>query len=196
MKHMSSCRVSGVDSDTRGMRLFQGGRPVEIGATGDTRRHPGLGGLSAQHANELAVVTRPLRDMAKTANPCQSGAIPGLTLQLLISMALTGCSQLPTSTLHRELAWQGLNIADGVQTSQYRHNDCHETGTWRYITGPEPTVERTVLAAGINGALHFAITYALERFDAPRGLKRAWGYTTLGLTGGQVAYNASLECAR
>lgn len=114
----------------------------------------------------------------------------------IASLLLTGCSALPSATLHRELAWQALNIADGVQTSQYAHNDCRETGTWRYITGPEPSVEKTALAAGINGALHFAVTWALERYEAPRGLRRAWAYTTIGVTGAQVAYNASLECAR
>jgi hypothetical protein len=121
---------------------------------------------------------------------------PVKALITVAALALAGCSTLPTSTLHRELAWQSLNIADGVQTSQYVHNDCRETGTWRYITGPEPSVERTILAASINGALHFAVTWALERFDMPQGVKSAWGYTTLGLTGAQVAYNASLECAR
>lgn len=109
-------------------------------------------------------------------------------------LLLTGCAHLSPETLHRELAWQGLNIADGVQISQYRQNDCREVSAWRYITGPEPSVERMVLAATINGALHFAITWALERYDAPSGIQNAWAYTTLGLTGGQVAYNASLGC--
>lgn len=113
---------------------------------------------------------------------------------LLAALALTGCNTLPTNTLRTELAWQSANLVDGYQTSQYQHNDCKEVGTWKYITGPEPSVERTALAAGINGALHFAVTWALERFDAPRGLKNAWGYTTLGLTGGQVVSNASLGC--
>ena len=112
----------------------------------------------------------------------------------LTCLMLTGCSVLPSDTLRMELAWQSANLVDGYQTSQYAHNDCHETGTWRYITGREPSVERTALAAGINGALHFAVTWTLERFDAPSGLQNAWAYTTLGLTGGQVAYNASLGC--
>lgn len=115
-------------------------------------------------------------------------------LFVLAVLTLTGCNTLPSATLRTELAWQSANLVDGYQTSQYAHNDCHETGTWRYITGPEPSVERTALAAGINGALHFAVTWALERFDAPRGLKNAWAYTTLGLTGGQVVANASLGC--
>lgn len=114
-------------------------------------------------------------------------------LAILAALALTGCVLSPESR-RTELAWQSANLVDGIQTSQYQHNDCHEVGTWRYITGPEPSVERTALAAGINGALHYAVTWALERYGAPSGIQNAWAYTTLGITGAQVARNASLGC--
>jgi hypothetical protein len=110
-------------------------------------------------------------------------------------MTLTGCALTPEARA-TELAWQAANLVDGVQTSQYRVNDCYESGDWKFITGREPTVAATVLAATISGALHYGITYALERFGAPRGLQRAWSYTTLALTAAQVAYNASLDCTR
>lgn len=111
----------------------------------------------------------------------------------LACLLLSGCA-LTSESRHRELAWQGLNVADAIQTSQFQYNDCHELGPWRYITGPEPTVERTILAASIHGLLHFGITFALDYLDMPLGLQRAWSYTTLGLTGGQVIHNASLGC--
>lgn len=111
----------------------------------------------------------------------------------ILALTLTGCVLTPESRT-TELAWQTANLVDGYQTSQYAHNDCHEVGTWRYITGPEPSVERTALAATINGALHYAVTWALERYEAPPGLKRAWSWTTIGITGAQVARNASLGC--
>lgn len=113
----------------------------------------------------------------------------------LAALALTGCGLTPASQ-RTEFAWQSANLIDGVQTSQWQHNDCQEVGAWKAITGPEPTIERTVLATAINAALHYSITYALDRYDAPIGLKRAWAWTTIGLTTGQVVRNATLECAR
>lgn len=109
-------------------------------------------------------------------------------------LTLTGCGTLPTDTLRRELAWQSLNVADGIQTSQYQYNDCKEVGTWRYITGPEPSTRDTVIAASLTSLLHFGVTFALDAMDAPVGVQNAWSYTTLGLTGSQVIYNASLGC--
>lgn len=119
-----------------------------------------------------------------------------MKLAVIMSMAmLSGCALSP-ETRRMELLWQAANVVDGVQTSQYRVNDCKEVKAWKVITGPEPSVGNTVLAATINGALHYSISYALDRYDAPRGLKRVWAMTTIGLTAGQVAHNASLDCAQ
>jgi len=147
--------------------------------------------MSAAHYNRRAT-DRPRRPASLTRRTLDCVLIGAAFV--LAAVLLTGCSSLPTSTLHRELAWQGLNVADAVQTSQYQHNDCHESDTWRYITGPEPSTRDTVIAASLTSLLHFGITFALDAMDAPVGMQNAWSYTTLGLTGGQVIYNASLGC--
>lgn len=60
--------MSGVDTDTRGMGLFQGRRPAEIGAAGDMLgMHPDTTRFGGQICERAGRQTRPLCDMAKTA---------------------------------------------------------------------------------------------------------------------------------
>ena len=75
---LSSYKVSGVDSETRGLRLFQCGRPIEIGAMGDKfggiRTPLRFGGKTCKRAGRgNSAVTRLGEDSEPLPARCNSG---------------------------------------------------------------------------------------------------------------------------
>lgn len=117
----------------------------------------------------------------------------------------SGCASLEslsTETKVEELAYQALNVADGVQTKRWGdYPDCYqETGNWRAVTGRNPSASGAATAAVITGLLHLGGTLILDRIGNQTML-RVWEGVTVTTKGFTVGSNAKLirdnkECER
>ena len=109
-----------------------------------------------------------------------------------ILLALCGCSHWSHETRVEESVYQTLGAIDAAQSVQAtRRYDCYSEADalTRSIIGPHPSAGAVIGYRAALGALHFAVTDALERDDGDIWLKRAWQLWTIGIEAHAVYVN-------
>jgi hypothetical protein len=102
---------------------------------------------------------------------------------------LGGCQSLEYS--REEITWQALHAMDIAQTLSAADDPCYEEDAWltQQLIGKQPS-DAEVMAWGIGTAVgHLAVANALDSWNAPNWLQKAWSYGTISYTGLTVASN-------
>jgi hypothetical protein len=110
-------------------------------------------------------------------------------LALASLILLGGCQSLEYG--HEEMTWQALHAMDIAQTLSAADDPCYEEDAWltQKLIGKQPS-DAEVMAWGVGTAVaHLAFANALESWNAPRWLQKAWSYGTISYTGLTVANN-------
>lgn len=112
-----------------------------------------------------------------------------ITVFLLAALQLCGCAALRDPY---ELAWQGANVVDALQTATLHDDPCLKEGhpLTRALIGENPSRE-SVAAWAIGGAaLHAGVTNLLLERGWRRGA-RVWQLITITDKGVAIAINHS-----
>lgn len=100
-----------------------------------------------------------------------------------------GCHSVELS--REEISWQTLHAMDIAQTMSAASDPCYEEDAWltQKLIGRQPS-DTEVMAWGVGTAVgHVLVASALDAWNAPEWVQKAWSYGTISYTGFTVANN-------
>lgn len=111
----------------------------------------------------------------------------GLLILALLIFAMAGCSAVQ----REEIAWQTLHAVDVAQTLKIAGDDCYQESGFitRDIIGNNPNRQQVMGWAIGTAAAHAAVTFLLEKAEAPRWVRKGWQITTISATAHAVVNN-------
>jgi hypothetical protein len=127
--------------------------------------------------------------MGRAASQSRPGArlAPWLVAGTLL---LGGCE-----TIHsmdgQEMTWQAMHAIDVAQTLNAASDPCYKEKAWltSRLIGAQPS-DAEVLAWGVATAVvHAWVSHTLRERDAPRWVRTAWDFGTLGHTTYAISNN-------